>query len=871
MSATKTMGVKQRMTMLIGAAVFGLIVLAGLSQYQMGRVYETTNFSNVNSIPAIIAMSNAMQDFGSLRRRIYRHVMVNDAAKKAELETKITDARNSLEKAMKDYEATLADDKDRQMFKADREALDKYYATIEPVLALSRANKQQEAIAMVLSNVAMADHATKVLDDHMDYNVDLAQKSAVEAAAIDKSASIVSMVLALVVIAAVAGLGIMILRNLMRQLGGEPALVAEIGGKIAAGDLTSNIQLNPGDTDSLLFGMNRVQQTLRLLVEDASMLAQAAIEGKLKTRADEARHQGDFRKIVEGVNATIGRLVGFLDAMPAPAMIVNNGFEVLYMNELAAKVGGRTPAQVIGTKCYDHFKTSDCKTQKCACARAMSEGREASSETDAHPAAGVDLEIAYSGIPLRDGDGKIIGAFEVVADQTAIKQAGRVARKVAEYQDKETQKLVTGLAKLSRGDVNFSIETEPADNDTSQTKQTFDSIATAVNGCIAAVNALVADANMLSSAAVEGRLETRADASKHQGDFRKVVEGVNDTLDAVIAPLNDVMQTLARMEDGDLTRKVAGDYKGKLLELKEMLNNTLDKLSQTVGEINSATDALNSAAEQVSSTAQSMSQASSEQAASVEETSASIEQMSASVSQNSENAKVTDSMATKAAQEAAEGGEAVEQTVAAMKSIADKIRIIDDIAYQTNLLALNAAIEAARAGEHGKGFAVVAAEVRKLAERSQGAAKEIGQLASSSVGMAEKAGTLLDQMVPSIKKTSDLVQEIAAASEEQSAGVGQINTAMSQLSQVTQQNASSAEELASTSEELGAQATQLSDLMSFFKVDGYAGESRAVTAEPTSASSLRLVHKSSKVSRKKAPKPPVDVSPIDENVEYGRY
>jgi methyl-accepting chemotaxis protein len=193
--------------------------------------------------------------------------------------------------------------------------------------------------------------------------------------------------------------------------------------------------------------------------------------------------------------------------------------------------------------------------------------------------------------------------------------------------------------------------------------------------------------------------------------------------------------------------------------------------------------------------------------------------MTASISQNTENAKVTDGMASKAAAQAVEGGDAVKATVAAMKQIAAKIGIIDDIAYQTNLLALNAAIEAARAGEHGKGFAVVAAEVRKLAERSQVAAQEIGNVAGSSVELAEKAGRLLDEMVPSIRKTSELVQEITAASQEQSAGVAQINAAVVQLSQTTQQNASSSEELAATSEEMNAQATKLQETMSFFRME----------------------------------------------------
>jgi methyl-accepting chemotaxis protein len=177
-------------------------------------------------------------------------------------------------------------------------------------------------------------------------------------------------------------------------------------------------------------------------------------------------------------------------------------------------------------------------------------------------------------------------------------------------------------------------------------------------------------------------------------------------------------------------------------------------------------------------------------------------------------------MSADGTKKAAGGGQAVTETVTAMKQIAKKIGIIDDIAYQTNLLALNAAIEAARAGEHGKGFAVVAAEVRKLAERSQVAAQEIGQLAGNSVGLAEKAGKLLDEIVPATKKTADLVQEITAASEEQTTGVGQVNIAMEQLNQITQQNASASEELAATAEEMNGQANSLQDLMSFFTIDG---------------------------------------------------
>ncbi|WP_082889528.1 methyl-accepting chemotaxis protein [Methylomonas koyamae] len=441
-------------------------------------------------------------------------------------------------------------------------------------------------------------------------------------------------------------------------------------------------------------GIKAAVFSVQSLIADASMLAQAAVDGKLSTRADAAKHQGDYRKIVQGVNNT-------LDA--------------------------------------------------------------------------------------------VIGPLNVAAD----------------YVDK-----------ISRGAIPAKI-TDSYNGD-------FNVIKTNLNTCIDAVNALVADANMLSQAAVDGKLSTRADASKHQGDFRKVVEGVNHTLDGVILPLNEAVEVLSLVEQGDLTRTVNGDYKGQLGDFKDTVNNTIANLSKTIGDVIIAADQLTNAAEQISSTSQSLSQAASEQAASVEETSASIEEMAASINQNAENAKVTDGMAGKASKEAVEGGGAVKQTVDAMKEIAAKIGIIDDIAYQTNMLALNAAIEAARAGDHGKGFAVVAAEVRKLAERSQVAAQEIGELADSSVKTAETAGKLLDEIVPSIAKTSDLVQEIAAASQEQSAGVSQVNNAMNQMNQITQQNASASEELAATAEEMTGQSEQLQSLMAFFKIGhGGSGARRA--------------------------------------------
>ncbi len=293
---------------------------------------------------------------------------------------------------------------------------------------------------------------------------------------------------------------------------------------------------------------------------------------------------------------------------------------------------------------------------------------------------------------------------------------------------------------------------------------------------------------------------------------------------SITRPLELAVRVVQRIAKGDLREQVRVSGDDELAKLLGAVKTMSEKLGQVIGEVRSGADALAGASSEVSATAQTLSQGTGEQAASVEETTSSLEEMSASINQNAENAKQTEAMAKEGARNAEESGAAVTETADAMKAIAERISIIEEIAYQTNLLALNAAIEAARAGDHGKGFAVVATEVRKLAERSQKAAKEIGALAGSSVKVAERSGKLISDLVPTIRKTADLVQEVAAASSEQSGGVAQVSRAMSTVDQVTQRNASAAEELSSTAEEMATQAEALQQLMAFFSVAEDAGQ-----------------------------------------------
>ncbi len=755
------------LALLITVATIGTLRLSSLS-HELEAIITDRN-------PKTAQANDIIDALNTIARSMRNSLLVKSPEDvKKELD-RISEQRKIIGDNLDKLTATISTPKGKELLKAMTDARASYVPMQEKFMELARLGKKDEATEFMLTEVRKQQNAYfKGINDLINFLTELT--AAEGKAAIEAGASAEKLMIALTIIAALltVAFGFLITRSITKPVGDA----VKIADKIAEGDFNMTIDTSAKDeVGQVLSALDKAVTAVKDMSAEATRLAQAAVDGKLSTRADASQYQGEYQKIVAGVNNTLDAVIGPLnvaagyvdriskgDIPPKITDSYNGDFNVLKNN--------------LNT-CVDAVNALVADANMLS--QAAVEGKLAT-RADAAKHQG-DFRKVVAGV--NDTLNAVIGPLNVAADY---------------------------VEKISQGNIPAKI-TDSYNGD-------FNTIKNNLNTCIDAVNAMVADANLLAQAAVAGKLDTRADAAKHQGDFRKIVAGVNDTLDAVIGPINDVQRVMGAMSNGDMTETISKNYQGDFDTLKQAINTTIARLSDTIAQINTAADALTNAAGQVSATAQTLSQSSSEQAASVEETTASVEQMTASINQNTENAKVTDNMASKSAVEATEGGGAVKETVEAMKQIAGKIGIIDDIAYQTNLLALNAAIEAARAGEHGKGFAVVAAEVRKLAERSQVAAQEIGELAGSSVKMAEKAGSLLDEMVPSIRKTSDLVQEIAAASQEQSAGVGQINGAMGQLNKATQQNASASEELAATAEEMGGQANQLQELMGFFKVDG---------------------------------------------------
>ncbi|MDD2988274.1 MAG: methyl-accepting chemotaxis protein [Zoogloea sp.] len=760
---------------------FVLLMLAAISILSITRINELNAGINElaeGRIPKIIMADELAFNVQLIGRGLRNVIMSNDKGiEKQQLEA-IAKARSRNTEIFQQIAPLIVTEKGKALLAKATDLRTKYNAVTDRLLTLadtssSQYNQDKATQLLFGEYTEVAGLYNGALADLAAFQVDGAKKAGVKAVELASSSRSLVITLASAAFALAALFAFWLTRSITRPIN----QVVDAAKKMATGDFNFTLKSDAKDeVGQVVQAVEAVQHAVQSMSTDASLLVTAAVEGRLATRADASKHQGDFRKIVEGVNST-------LDSVINPLNVAANYVDRISKGDIPAKISDSYNGDFNTIKnnlntCID--AVNKLVADAGVLSKAAVEGRLAT-RADATQHQG-DFRKIVEGV--NDTLDAVIGPLNVAAN----------------YVDR-----------ISKGDIPAKI-TDSYNGD-------FNTIKNNLNTCIDAVDKLVADANLLSAAAIAGRLETRADASQHQGDFRKIVDGVNGTLDAIVGPINEVRRIMSAIEQGDLTQNIANDYQGDFKALKEAVNNTVAKLSDTITQVRTAADALTNASGQVSATAQSLSQSSSEQAASVEESSASVEQMSASINQNAENAKVTDSMASKAAVEATEGGDAVKNTVDAMKKIAQKIGIIDDIAYQTNLLALNAAIEAARAGEHGKGFAVVAAEVRKLAERSQVAAQEIGGLAGDSVGLAERAGHLLDEIVPSIRKTSDLVQEIASASQEQSSGVAQINNAMNQLNQATQQNASASEELAATAEELGGQAEQLQQLMLFFTID----------------------------------------------------
>jgi methyl-accepting chemotaxis protein len=604
---------------------------------------------------------------------------------------------------------------------------------------------------------------------------------------------------------------------------------------------------------SLLLGYilsANIQSIILSINRQINDVVDAVINGKLSTRADTTETNQEFRSITVGFNNTIEAIVNPLNLAAGYISDIGKG--------------------VVPTKITDNYRGDfdELKKNLNLCIDGM-QGL-------------VESNRVLQKMAVNDYTEKIEGNF--VGLYSDVCGAVNLVRERVLH-------TIEICHRISQGDLSDREDLRSVGR-----RSENDKLIPAILQMSDAINNLIIDTNNLANAAVDGRLSARADASKHRGDYSKVIQGVNDTLDAVVNPLNVAAEYISRISIGDMppviTEKYNGDFniiitnlnvlinalneiiakatlvaEGDLMvdlkkrsekdELMQSLTEMVKSTATIISEFQMAANNISASSEQMSSTSQQMSQGASEQASSAEQVSSSMEQMAANIQQNTENAQQTEKIAISSADGINKVNEAAAQTLRFMQEIADKVSIIGEIARQTNILALNAAVEAARAGEHGKGFAVVAAEVRKLAERSQISAAEIDILTKTSVRATEESGRMMSAIAPEIGKTAKLVQEIAAASFEQNSGANQVNNAIQQLNQVTQQNAAASEEMATSSEELAGQAQQLMEMISFFKIEAENTGKRSFSGmnKEKSVTHINIEHINKEIIKKKEQTP----------------
>jgi len=635
--------------------------------------------------------------------------------------------------------------------------------------------------------------------------------------------------------------------------------------------------------------------------EEVARLVEAIKNGRLETRADVERFQGQDRAMLEGVNELIDAFMAPFNVMAEyvdrvskgdiPEKItdeykgdfseVNNNLNAL-LDAMGGLIEGAATMADAAAAGQLETRVDDSKFQGAW--RTIAKGLNDTAEGVLVPlrdignvldrmAAG-DLKARVTNDYKGDYDVlktacnelgvQLQGVQEVLHDlQEAIVEGKLETRGDAGRFKGEIAGMVEGLNgvidafmapfnvvaeyvdRVSKGDIPEKI--------TEAYKGDFSEVNNNLNALLDAMNGLIEGAATMTDAAAAGQLDTRVDDSKFQGVWRTIIKGLNKTLDYVLEPLTEAGEVLRAAAQKDVSKRVTGEYKGQFGDLKENINAALAAMDDAIDQVVGAVQQVAAASGQISEGSQSLAQGAAEQAASLEEVTSSIEQMASMTKQNAGNAEEAKNLATSANENAGKGNEAMKrlsQAIDDIKKSSDEtakiLKTIDEIAFQTNMLALNAAVEAARAGEAGKGFAVVAEEVRNLAQRSAEAAKNTATMieeavknADAGVGVSKEVASALEEIAEGSRKVNDLVAEIAAASREQAQGIDQINTAIGQMDQVTQAAAANAEESASAAEELNAQAEELRNMTEMFTISNVSA-TRTTATKP--AKKLHFAH-----------------------------
>jgi len=638
-------------------------------------------------------------------------------------------------------------------------------------------------------------------------------------------------------------LSFLITKSVLKQLGCDPSLLSNFAIKVAQGDITE--RLNANEDESVATCFDHVADALEKVIIEYNAVVDNISKGELSFRGDQSQFQGAYKELILGANNVANTVTEIVDSIVIPILIINNDFDIIFVNKEASRLLKKSTNEMINHKCYDVFKTNDCRTSDCACSQAMNTGQVVFREAIAEINNTKSLEIDYYGVPLKSTDGSIVGAYEFIIDQTDIRRSSKyqefevnklssVLKKVADgdltlrytpskqddisqgaynnfitiskalnstiskiekvndYQKDEVDSLSAMLQKIADGDMNQVYVPKNADHDTKEVHQNFSNISNAINTTLQKI-AKVSSYQQKEVTNLTAMLEMVS-----RGDITQkyhVNESDNDTLEAynnfntIAIALNTTLSDLSQII------RTVKEYAENVAKSSEELSSASTLLSESSDQMSAKTSSVAASVEQMSNNITSMASSTEEISVSANEVSSTagqmsqsmnsvataVEQSNMSINEIGKAAKEGANISIDATSMASEATTVMNTLGEAAKEIGEVTEVIKRIADQTNLLALNATIEAASAGDAGRGFAVVANEIKKLANQSAQAAENISKRIEGVQNNTIDAIKTIEQVTNVIKKIDDSVSLISSSVNDQTSVTNDIAANIAQV------------------------------------------------------------------------------------------